>query len=61
MNIFISDKCQACGICTAIKPEIFNITDREAYVNQELIYGYEDDCIDAALACPVNAIKINDF
>ena len=61
MYIYISDKCNACGVCTAINPEIFDIYNGTASVNTNLIDGFEDDCIDAAIACPVNAIKINDF
>lgn len=61
MDITISDKCNACGICSAINPEIFNISENFAYVNSELINGNEDDCIDAVFACPLDAIKINEF
>ena len=33
----------------------------KAIVNPENIENTEDLCIDAALACPVNAIEINDY
>ncbi|MBQ9688683.1 ferredoxin [bacterium] len=61
MYIAISDKCTACGVCSAINPEVFDVVKGCASVNQECIEGFEDDCIDAALACPVNAIKIHEF
>ena len=61
MYIAISDKCTACGVCSAINSEIFDVINGFASVNQDYIEGFEDDCIDAALACPVNAIKINEF
>lgn len=61
MIVSISDKCTGCGACSAINPEIFEIYNNFATVNQEFVDGREDDCIDAALACPVNAIKIDDY
>lgn len=61
MLVTISSKCIGCGACSAINPEIFEIYNNIATVNQEYVEGNEDDCIDAALACPVNAIKIDDY
>ena len=61
MLINITSRCTGCGACSAINPEIFEIHNNFATVNPEHIEGYEDDCIDAALACPVNAIKIEEY
>jgi len=61
MYITISDKCVGCGVCSAINSEIFDVTDDFAHVNNDFIEGFEDDCIDAVFACPVNAIKIDEF
>lgn len=61
MLVTISNSCTGCGACSAINPEVFEIHNNFATVNQELVTGNEDDCIDAALACPVNAIKIDDY
>ncbi|MBP7211554.1 ferredoxin [bacterium] len=61
MKVSISDKCTGCGACSAINPEIFEIYDNYATVNSDFIEGKEDDCIDAALACPVNAIHIKEY
>lgn len=61
MYIMISDKCVACGVCSAINSRIFDIEDGFAIVNNDYIDGFEDDCVDAAIACPMNAIKINEF
>ena len=61
MFISISDKCNACGVCSAINSDIFEIGEGFATVNQERIDGREDDCIDAAFACPLSAIKIDEF
>lgn len=61
MLVTISNNCTGCGACSAINPEVFEIHNSFATVNQEFVDGNEDDCIDAALACPVNAIKIDDY
>lgn len=61
MLVSISNKCTGCGACSAINPEVFEIYNNFATVNQDHIDGNEDDCIDAALACPVNAIKIDEY
>lgn len=61
MIVTISNSCTGCGACSAINPEVFEISNSFATVNQDFVEGNEDDCIDAALACPVNAIKIDDY
>jgi len=61
MLVAISNNCTGCGACSAVNPEIFEIHSNFATVNQEFVDGNEDDCIDAALACPVNAIRIDDY
>lgn len=61
MNIGILDSCVGCGACAIINPEVFDIQNNKAVVNQNNIDNTEDLCIDAALACPVNAIEINDY
>lgn len=61
MIVRISNRCTGCGACSAINPEVFEIHNSFATVNPYNIDGNEDDCIDAALACPVNAIKIDEY
>lgn len=61
MIVTISSNCTGCGACSAINPEVFEIHNNFATVNQECVEGNEDDCIDAALACPVNAIIIEEY
>ncbi len=60
MQISITEECVCCGACEAINPEIFFI-DTVARINKCNIKGSEQDCIDAALICPVNAIRIDDI
>lgn len=54
------DGCVACGACEAINSDVFSV-DVVAHVNDAEVPGNEQDCIDAALVCPVNAIWIEDI
>ncbi len=60
MQITIMDSCTGCGACEAINSDVFKV-DTKARVNSEFINKNEQDCIDAALICPVNAIWIEDL
>lgn len=61
MYVSITNNCIGCGACSAINPEVFEIVNNFATVNPENVGENQDDCIDAALACPVNAIRIDDY
>lgn len=61
MNLTISDKCVGCGACSAINPDIFEFYNNSVTVNQEFVDYHEDDCIDAVLNCPVNAISVDEY
>ncbi len=61
MHIKITDDCVTCGACEAINPIIFSIETPCAEVDEKFIKGNVQDCIDAALICPVNAIWIDDI
>lgn len=60
MNVTIMDACTACGACEAINSDVFTV-DTIAHVNDNEVGKNEQDCIDAALICPVNAIWIEDL
>jgi ferredoxin len=60
MNVTIMDSCTGCGACEAINSEVFSV-DTIAHVNEDAVAENEQDCIDAALICPVNAIWIDDL
>lgn len=60
MNISITENCVACGACEAINSDVFHV-DMRAYADESHVRGNEQDCIDAALICPVNAIWIEDI
>ncbi len=61
MWVSIRDNCVGCGACAVISPEVFEMHGRKATVNQNHVHWNEDDCIDAAITCPVNAIQIDDY
>jgi ferredoxin len=56
--------CTGCGTCVAICPEIFELQDDLAVnmlgENKELPVDYETVCRQAAEACPVEAITIEE-
>ncbi len=58
MYVTIMDNCTGCGACEAINSDVFKV-DIMAHVNDSAIRKNEQDCIDAALICPVNAIWID--
>ena len=60
MNVTIMDSCTACGACEAINSHVFTV-DTKAHVRDEFVEKHEQDCMDAALICPVNAIWIDDL
>ncbi len=61
MRVSISNKCIGCGACSTISPEVFEIYRNSAVADADKICGNEESCIDAALNCPVNAIKIDEY
>jgi len=60
MHVTIMDSCTGCGACEAINSEVFTV-DTKAHIHEEYVGKNEQDCIDAALICPVNAIWIEDL
>ncbi len=57
MNVTISDDCLACGACESICDAVFSVEDK-AIVNAANIAGNEDAIQEAAGACPVSAIVV---
>lgn len=59
MNAQINENCIGCGMCTAICPEVFSISDDNvAVIDDEKISGNEESVQEAAESCPVGAIEI---
>ncbi|MGN0279925.1 MAG: ferredoxin [Lachnospiraceae bacterium] len=59
MNAQVNENCIGCGMCTAICPEVFSISDDNvAVTDDEKILGNEKAVQEAAGSCPVDAIEI---
>jgi ferredoxin len=59
MKVTISDDCIACGACESICDSVFSVEDK-AVVNTDEIDANEDAVKEAADACPVSAITVED-
>lgn len=59
MQVHIVPGCIACGACESICPTVFTVYD-SAEADNAQVPGYEQDCRDAAAACPVSVIKIEE-
>lgn len=61
MNVSVLDNCVGCGACAIINSDVFEMQGNKAVVNTNKIEQTQDLCIDAAITCPVNAIKIDEY
>ena len=59
MQIKIVPGCIACGVCESLCPEVFTVTE-ESVANNANVPGHESACREAAAACPVDVIKIEE-
>jgi ferredoxin len=59
MNVQIVPGCIACGVCESLCPEVFTVTD-ECTADTTRVIGCETACREAAKACPVNVIVIQE-
>ena len=57
MNVKVNDSCIACGACESICDAVFSVEDI-AVVNEAAVADNEDCVKEAADACPVGAITI---
>ncbi|MFO8128827.1 MAG: ferredoxin [Bacteroidales bacterium] len=57
-EVFIEEGCTACGLCTDICPEVFELPDDVAIVKEGVNFDdFEDEIKEAAESCPVEVIK----
>lgn len=56
-SIIVEDTCIACGTCVAICPEVFDLPGDIAVVKAGADLSLDDAIVEAAEACPVEAIK----
>ena len=59
MKVIIEDGCISCGACESICEAVFSIEDI-VIVNEAKIAGNEADVKEAAEACPVSVIIIEE-
>ena len=55
-EIWISDDCNACGICEDICPEVFKIKDMACLIEGVDFSDFELEIMEATESCPVIAI-----
>lgn len=55
-KLWIDDNCVACGACVDIGPDIFELTGDIASIKAGAKLDDNDTIIEAAEACPVEAI-----
>jgi len=59
MKVTIEDGCIACGACESICEDVFTVEDT-VVVNQANVAGNEDAVKEAAEACPVSVIIVEE-
>lgn len=55
-QVVIEDSCIGCGSCVEICPEVFELADEVAIVKNNADLSQDSKIIEAAEACPVEAI-----
>lgn len=59
MKVTIEDGCIGCGACESICDAVFSVED-VATVNESEVANNEDGVKEAAEACPVSVIKVEE-
>ena len=59
MKVTINDSCIGCGACESICDSVFHVED-QAEVVESAVAGNETDVKEAANACPVGAIEVEE-
>ncbi|HNW93886.1 MAG TPA: ferredoxin [bacterium] len=53
-----ADTCIGCGLCVSIAPEVFEVSNNKAVVQELPVASENEDAArEAVEACPVSAIK----
>lgn len=59
-KVKIEPGCIGCGLCQALAPKVFDVTD-VSHVNENVDFQkYEQEIEEAAASCPVNVIICED-
>ena len=59
MSVKVTDDCIACGACESFCPDVFKVED-VATANNANVAGNEDCVKEAAEACPVSVISVEE-
>lgn len=59
MTAYVNEKCIGCGMCVAICPEVFEMTEENvALASGEVLPELETTVQEAVDSCPVSAIEV---
>ena len=61
MTAYVNENCIGCGMCASICPEVFQMTDENVALADDVLPEQEDATKEAAQSCPVNAIEIGNI
>jgi ferredoxin len=56
-KVWIEDGCTACGLCSDICPDVFQLEDVATVIKGVDYSKFEDQIKEAAESCPVEVIK----
>jgi ferredoxin len=56
-KVWVTEECIACGTCVDICPEVFELEGDLATIKDGANLSLDDSIIEAAEACPVEAIQ----
>ena len=56
-KVWIEDGCTACGLCSDICPEVFEMDDEAEVIEGASFADNEEEIIEAVESCPVEVIK----
>lgn len=56
-KVWIDDTCVACGTCVEMCPDVFELEGELATIKQGADLSLDKEIIEAAEACPVEAIN----
>ncbi len=56
IKVVIEDGCTACGLCSDICPEVFELQDEAVVIEGADLSKYTEEIKEAAESCPVEVI-----